>query len=405
VGISPHQRELCAVLDALAPGCARAVRDLYADFGDGARAATTRALLLLDGDHVSVEDIGWIRRLLATGRLSTVVVMGTDPSDGVVRRLRQSPAVSWAPWPPDLDELRRLASPSAFAPAAPTPAAEASRATELSSAPGETATDGRPLEDVTLTPFVPAAPPLPHSVSLTVGRDQVAVLADITQRLELAFLALRESKHVPEADLESPQIELRRLLRFTRSLACLAAPPPRGADEFDVAAVIEELLATLTLRGRRGPRFQPGAASGGKAGVEFLVRADRAALTLAIETVLAVARLCSSTGDTVRVAYTPLDTSAVAIQFEFPSGPLSGVAPEQLLDVALLRERLPELDPNELAAAGAIVRSEGGEMEFATASEGRLAVVLRLPIERRATPARAPRTGVKPQARVDDPFA
>ena len=82
------------------------------------------------------------------------------------------------------------------------------------------------------------------------------MLADVSQRLELAFAALREGGRLTESDLESPSTELRRLMRFTRTLACLSAPPPRGDDTFDLAALIEEQLAALTLRTRKGPRKQ-----------------------------------------------------------------------------------------------------------------------------------------------------
>lgn len=445
------------MLNALRPGCARELNDLYRDLDAGGNAgpegrggAATRSdgapeapLLLLDSDHVALEDIGWIRHMLATARVGEVVLMGSDPSATVVRQLRGVPRARWCPWPPDLDDLRRLLEPApATAPSGSqvgVPRVSAPRGSEPvgsvthgpSPVAGEVA--GRASSERTparaeaahvrpaptsaadsssappATVFATGSVPPPQAISLTVGRDQVAVLADISQRLELAFLALRESGRVSAPDLEGPQVELRRLLRFTRSLACLAAPPPRGADEFDVAAVIEELLATLTLRGRRGPRFQPGAGSGGKAAVEFVVRADRAALTMAFETVLAVARLCSSSGDTVRVAYTPINGSAVAIQVEFPAGPLIGIDPERLLDVGLLRERLPELGPNELAAAGAIVRSQGGEMDFATPSAGQLAVRMRLPVERRAPAVpdapRTERTERAGRSSGDDPFA
>jgi hypothetical protein len=431
---------LLAVLTALRPGSASALAQLYELPTPGARPP----LLLLDCDHASLEDIGWIRNRVAAGALEAVVGLGTDPANALARAVRRLPGSRFAPWPPDLDELRAWlagaetpagwasgqvsgsasgqvsgsasgqaswaetaqASPGDEPPAAPRAAAPRPPPVDVAaSGSAHPASSIAPRPQVELTP-APRRAPAPPASGLSIGRDQVAVLADISQRLELAFLALRETGRAAEEDLEGPQIELRRLLRFTRSLACLAAPPPRGVEEFDVSGVIEELLTTLTLRGRKGPRFQPASGAGGRPAVEFIVRADRSALTLAFETVLGVARLCSSGGDTVKVAYTPINGSAVSIGIEFPAGPLQGVAAENVLDVNVLRERLPDLGPNELAAASAIVSSQGGALEVATPSEGQLAIRMRLPVERSSVPESAPaRPARGPRARAEDPFA
>lgn len=423
VAPGPRQAELFAVLTALRPGSCSALAQLYELPAPGARPP----LLLLDCDHGSLEDIGWIRNRVAAGALEAVVGLGTDPANALARAVRRLPGSRFAPWPPDLDELRAWltgaeapagaagdfaesgyagqaeAPPSAPRATGQRPAPADAAPNALAHAPGSAPTS--PLAQVELTPVPRRAPAAPAG-GLSIGRDQVAVLADISQRLELAFLALRETGRAAEEDLEGPQIELRRLLRFTRSLACLAAPPPRGVEEFDVSGVIEELLTTLTLRGRKGPRFQPAAGAGGRPAVEFIVRADRSALTLAFETVLGVARLCSSGGDTVKVAYTPINGSAVSIGIEFPAGPLQGVAAENVLDVNVLRERLPDLGPNELAAASAIVSSQGGALEVATPAEGQLAIRMRLPVERSSVPESAPaRPARGPRARAEDPFA
>lgn len=382
----PRALELAAVLEALAPGSAVALADLY-DLPQTPIATTGADTLVVDADHLALEDIGWIRRQLALGRLGAVVAVGIDPGASVARVLRSLPHSRWAPSPPDLDELKRWlprgARPSASTGPTGAPRESASATSQLTHAPSAESGAAR----------YAAAPPSAHApvssahgdaerAALTLGRDQVAVLADISQRLELAFLALREAGRGHPAELEAAQVELRRLLRFTRSLACLAAPPPRGDDEFDVAGLLEELLATLTLRGRKGPRFQPTSGSGGRPSVEFVARADRAAVTMALETVLTLARLCSSGGDTVRVSYAPINGSALAIAVDFPAGPLHDIEPRRVLDAGVLRERLPELDPSELAAATAILHSQGGVLEFAAAGEGQLSARLRLPLER-----------------------
>ncbi len=394
----PRALELAAVLEALAPGSTVALADLY-DLPQTPIATTGADTLVVDADHLALEDIGWIRRQLALGRLGGVVAVGIDPGASVARALRSLPHARWAPSPPDLDELKRwlprgagqspIAGPtsaareSASATSLPTRAPSAESSAESSS---QSSTESSAARFAAAQPSAQAPASSAHGdaerAALTLGRDQVAVLADISQRLELAFFALREAGRGHPAELEAAQVELRRLLRFTRSLACLAAPPPRGDDEFDVAGLLEELLATLTLRGRKGPRFQPTSGSGGRPSVEFVARADRAAVTMALETVLTLARLCSSGGDTVRVSYAPINGSALAIAVDFPAGPLHDIEPRRVLDAGVLRERLPELDPSELAAATAILHSQGGVLEFAAAGEGQLSARLRLPLER-----------------------
>lgn len=401
----PRQVELERVLEALHPGRCGALASLYdAPFAPATTTGERAPMLLLDADHLALEDIGWIRRLVATGQVAAVVALGSDPGAVAARALRSLPRLQWTPWPPDLNEIRswlQVASGETYTPPARSAGSLTPNAPALTPAPPPGAQSHASSTGAT-TPASTAA-------ALSLGRDQVAVLADISQRLELAFLGLRESGRTDEGDLEAPQIELRRLLRFTRSLACLAAPPPRGFDEFDVVGLIEELLATLTLRGRKGPRFLPSSGPGGRPAVEFTVRADRAALAMAFESVLALARLCSSGGDTVRVSYTPVNATSLAIAVEFPAGPLQGLDPRRLLDTALLRERLPELGPSELAAASAILKSQGGSLELSALPEEHLAVRMRLPVERAPAVTVAPpqpaRAGSSQRARGDDPFA
>ncbi len=408
----PRAAELAAVLAALAPGACGLLSDLYELPPSSAAGADT---LVVDADHFALEDIGWIRRQLTLGRLGGVVAVGNDPGAAVARALRGLSSTRWSQWPPDLEEFKRWAAgnsgaapgtsgarPAALALSRFEPDPASARAESLER--GERNSPAAPAALPEVAPSPLSSPlastlvPSPSDASsaarlpLALGRDQVAVLADISQRLELAFLALREAGRGQAAELQAAQVELRRLLRFTRSLACLAAPPPRGDDEFDVAGLLEELLATLTLRGRKGPRFQPTSGAGGRPAVEFVARADRAAVTMALETVLTLARLCSSGGDTVRVSYAPVNGSALSIAVDFPAGPLHDVEPGRVLDAGILRERLPELDPSELAAASAILHSQGGRLEFALAGEGQLSARMRLPLER--TPQRAPQAGV-----------
>mgnify|MGYP001608912519 CR=1 FL=1 len=333
-----RQAELHAVLTALASTRhgveVRACADLY----ELPQRALGRGRLIVDAEHVSGEDIGWIRRILAGRPGYELVVVGNDAGARAARALLGLARARWLALPPDLDQLMELVS-----------------GTAASAGVGASTTVAAPIASGALATLVtPAAPAAPGPVAaFGIAREQVALLADIAQRMELAFAALRESGRLTDADLESPSIEIRRLLRYTRTLSCLLSPPPRGDEQFDLAGLVEEQLAALTLRGRKGPRFQPRSGESARS-VEFLVRADRAAVALAFEALLQLARHCATAGETVRVVYTPRGTSELLIAIEFPAGPLAGLTSEKLADAAVLRERLPELGPNDLAASAAI---------------------------------------------------
>ena len=59
-----------------------------------------------------------------------------------------------------------------------------------------------------------------------------------------------------------------------------------------------------------------------------------------------------------------------------------------------------------VAAASAIVSSQGGALEVATPAEGQLAIRMRLPVERSSLPeSPAARPARGPRARAEDPFA
>jgi hypothetical protein len=366
----PGHADLVAVLAALAPKAqARALGDL----DQITELPVTSGRLIVDADHLATEDIGWVRRILAARPGWTVVCTGRDAGARNARSLMAFEGARWLGWPPSLEDLRALAAPpraSALAASAPSASAEP--------APG-------------------------------FAREHVAVLADISQRLELAFAALREGGRLPEADLESPSVELRRLLRFTRTLSCLVSPPPRGDEKFDLAALIDEQLAALTLRARKGPRFQPRAPQEGRS-VEFVVQADRAALALAFESLLQLARHCAGQGETVRVVYAVPQPGELSVSIDFPAGPLERLSSEQLADPAVLRERLPELWPSDLSAAAAIIASQGGGLQIQSPASsqgpGQISLVVRLPGVRAAPPS-PPSARQAPTARSgpDDPFA
>src|SRR5207245_657680 len=74
-------------------------------------------------------------------------------------------------------------------------------------------------------------------------RDQIADLADAAQRIDLGARALRAAAgdFDPEAgkQLDALDGEVARLVQFARTLACLAAPPVRGEQTFDLAEMLQ----------------------------------------------------------------------------------------------------------------------------------------------------------------------
>lgn len=408
----PGHAELVAVLAALAPKAqVRALRDLDALV----ELSGAQGRLVVDVDHVALEDIGWVKRILAARPGWSVVCTGRDAGARNGRALLAVESSRWLSWPPSLDDLRALTTaPRALAapvtqpaPAAAGPSAGpvAASTPPASSSPPSASSAGGVSGSASGSGSTSGSGP-------ALGREHVAVLADISQRLELAFAALRESGRLSEPEMESPSIELRRLLRFTRTLSCLVSPPPRGDEEFDLAALIEEQLAALTLRARKGPRFQPRASQEGRP-VEFVVKADRAALALAFEALLQLARHCAGQGETVRVVYATPQPSELSVRIEFPAGPLERLTNEQLADPAVLRDRLPELWPSDVSAAAAILASQGGQLQIHSGPNGHVTLLARLTGVRSQAPGAAPRAGQSQtsaaasgsRAGADDPFA
>lgn len=346
----------------------RALDDLY----ELASARHDRGLLILDSDELALEDVGLVRRFATRNTEWRLAVVGNDATRASAKALLALARTRWLSWPLDLTQITELVRSAAPASVVVPRAGEA----DAKAHTGEGAAAATQLE------------------------TQVSILADISQRLELAFSVWRESARPAESDIEAPAAELRRLLRFTRTLSCCIAPPSRGEDEFDPAALIDEQLATLALRGRKGPRFSTRGGAEARAAGGFAVRANRAAIAIAFEAVLGLASQCAAPGETVRVLYSEQD-GQLAITVEFPAGALAGVSAERILDPAVMRERLPDFGPNELPAAAAILRSQGGELVLAEGGRGALAVQMRLGL------ARLSGSQAKPLARSSshDPFA
>jgi hypothetical protein len=198
----------------------------------------------------------------------------------------------------------------------------------------------------------------------------VAALADIAQRLEL-------SMSLGDEGADGATGEIGRLRRFTQMLGHVASPPPRGGEEFDVGDLFEERLAAVTVESPKAMRYLPRGERG------HLVRADRAALSEALGCVLELARACGAPDGLIKAPYDSLSTGRVTLGVDFPAGPLSGADPTTLLEPGApgsLADLLPDYGPADLAAAAALVQSQGGLLRLSPAKGGRLVAELELPL-------------------------
>lgn len=203
-------------------------------------------------------------------------------------------------------------------------------------------------------------------------REQVADLADLVQSAELAVHAAADG-----GGLDAARAEVARLRQFARTLGCLASPPTAGRTRVDLGVLVEEHLATLAQR-PPGSAPRPRFLFRTEPGVEVL--ADKGLLAAALDAVLQVAAAAGGPGDVVRAEVLRGDVGVALVRVELPEGRLAGLAPAQLLEPYGLRQRLPEIGANALAAAGGILVGHGGDLDLQRKSGGRLVFGLRLPM-------------------------
>lgn len=266
-------------------------------------------------------------------------------------------------------------------------------------APEPSALDAPPVGAPMDTEGHPGAAPkravqaLPHWY-----RDQVADLADLVQRAELALHAVDSASanhpgpagERPEA-LGGVRLELGRLRQFARTLGCLAAPPAAGTTRLDLGVLVEETLASLAQRApEAGGAVAAGARIEGRprflfrsqAGVE--VQADKGLLVAALDAVLGVAAAAGGAADVVRTEVLTTDAGVAEVRVDLPEGRLAGLDPARILEPYALRRRMPGIGAHALAAAGGILVGHGGDLVVERRSQGpseraRLLFALRLP--------------------------
>lgn len=290
-----------------------------------------RGRLVLDLDHLLLEDLGFVRRFLATERGWSLLLVGEDAGHRAARAALALERTRFLPWPPDIAQLMELAA----APA-----------------------DLRPRER--LQPTAPAA----ASTQSTALALHLSELADLAERAQLSVAG-------KGGEAEAPP-ELARVSRLARALSFAAAPPALARAELELGPLVEDLLAALTLRGKRAPRFLYRGARG------IRVRAARGPLTSALESALLLARSCAGAGEIVRVQLGFAEAARAAeVSVEFPAGPLAGADPSDPLSGAAA-SALAEVGPGDFAAAQAVVRGLGGSLDltFPEAATARLQIAL-----------------------------
>jgi hypothetical protein len=294
--------------------------------------------LILDADQIPAEDIGFVRRFLADRQGWSLLLLGMDAGRQEARSLLALPRAGWLAWPPDLDQLRGLIqAPAPPRAAVPLPA----------SRPGA----GGPARGPELGGLA-------------------GDLLDIAQGLTGAFEALRTSARLSEPQVEGLAGEVERLARFSAAVAVLASPPARGHERFDLDALLEEELAVLALQPKKTARFKY------RGGAALHVVGDREALTRAFGSCLHFARSLAEEGEVVRVVTAP-SNGMVTVRIEFPATGLGDVEPGALLIPG--SSAAPGAPSHDLAAARAVVRSQGGELEVAAPAEGELEILVTLP--------------------------
>jgi hypothetical protein len=219
-------------------------------------------------------------------------------------------------------------------------------------------------------------------------RAQVADLADIAQRLDLALNALREQHQEADgggeatAALDDPIERLGhdalRLVQFSRTLGYLAAPPGPGDEILRLDTLLQETMSGMADTGSGRARFLF------RAEGPLEVRSDKGLLVLVLDAVLALANGAAGSEGEVRASAVEVAAeegpSQAELRISFPAGPLAEIPPPEVLEPYGLRGKLPGLGPNALAAASRILEGQGGSLLYGEGDEpGQGLFVLSLP--------------------------
>jgi hypothetical protein len=330
-GIEPLARAASAQVNAgVAVGFER-----IGDLAELIAPRGSRGRLVLDLDHLPLEDLGFVRRFLAAARGWSLLLVGDDAGHRAARAALALERARFLAWPPDIGQL-----------------------TELAAAPVD-------LRPPTQQPGASA----PAAGQATPMAAHLGELAELAERAQHSVAAARAAGG---AEAEAPP-ELARLSRLARALSYAAAPPALARAELELGPLVEDLLAGMTLRGKKAPRFLYRGARG------ILVRAARGPLASTLESMLLLARGCAGAGEIVRVqlGFAEDSSSTAEVSVDFPVGPLAGADPSDPLSGAA-GALLSDVGPGDYAAAQAVLRGLGGalELSFPDAQQARLRIDL-----------------------------
>lgn len=443
---------LLAALQKTSPATGRGQLRTLDDLGElleTRESHPTPGRLLLDADSIPTSDLGLVTRFLARHPHWQLWLFGEDDRRQTARTLLALPETRWCSWPLDLDQLQRLLisrdgpAPKATAPdskemdrptGTPRPPSPRGSRTKLEEDLGriESILAGGPLGDEafpTLEDSSEATNPgelvltheeleafqasiaadVPSDLSSSESeaseeqepepqsgnsapprwyRSQVADLADIAQRLDLALNALREQHQEAEGGegaaeaLDDPIERLShdalRLVQFSRTLGYLAAPPGQGDELLRLDTLLQESMSGMTDTGSGRARFLF------RAEGPLEVRSDKGLMVLVLDAVLALANGAAGSEGEVRASAVEVagkeGPPQAELRIAFPTGPLAEIPPPEVLEPYGLRGKLPGLGPNALAAASRILEGQGGSLLYGEGDEpGQALFVLSLP--------------------------
>lgn len=249
VGPGERLAPLPAVLAALAAG--ESAREPAAtpvsDLAELLATDAPRGRLLVDADHLPLEDVGIVARYLDGGGAG-LLVTGSDPGAAVARRLLSRAGARWLAWPLDVEQLAELAAGRGEAGERGEHRAQAERDPDAHGAGDATESLARDLAAIEailrageaalpLPPAAPEAAPPPETRSA--GREArprrvPGGLAALAERVELSPEELEAFVGAPLEDTgeRAPEQERERSRpgavapQERDAAAALPAPPP-----------------------------------------------------------------------------------------------------------------------------------------------------------------------------------
>jgi hypothetical protein len=351
--IGPGQRldRAALLIDAVTRAGAPAVR--LSRWNDVAEllACGPRDRVVLDADHLELEDIGIVRRFLAARPQAAVEAVGTDRTQPAGRALLALPRTRWHPWPLELVHVDALVAGPPALPARGEPALPGRLEPERVNGAGHAL--ARPAED---------------------WRAPLSDLVGQVRRAQATLSSLRSNGALDPVAGEALTGEILRVERTVRSLALGSDALAHEPEDLDHDALVEEELAVQALNSRRAPRLRY------HGGEPLLVRADRSTLVHSLGVLLDVVRALAGAGEQLEVhslsssadATRPKDLALPAagpprrrlaiVRLRAPAGALADANPSAAFQPEGLGERLPGIGASELHVLARLCASRGMDL-------------------------------------------